>query len=43
MAEIALEKDIDAKQERLATVALLSDRSDTDTQKALARAAEFVP
>lgn len=43
MAEIALEKDIDTKQERLATVALLLDRSDTDTQKALARAAEFAP
>ena len=43
MAEIALEKDIGAKQERLATVALLSDRSDTDTQKVLARAAEFSP
>lgn len=43
LAEIALEKDISTKQERLATVALLSDRSDNDTKNVLARAAEFSP
>ena len=43
LAEIALEKDVSTKQERLATVALLSDRSDNDTKDVLARAAEFSP
>lgn len=43
LAEIALEKDVSTKQERLATVALLSDRSDNDTRNVLARAAEFSP
>lgn len=43
LAEIALEKDVSTKQERLATVALLSDRSENDTKNVLARAAEFSP
>lgn len=43
LAEIALEKDVSAKQERLATVALLSDRSADETKEVLARAAEVAP
>ncbi|MBJ8436813.1 hypothetical protein I6M64_05675 [Acinetobacter lactucae] len=43
MAEIALEKDVSAKQERLATVALLSDRDEDDTKDILAQAAKFAP
>src|SRR5690606_19827455 len=43
LAEIALEKDVSAKQERLATVALLSDRSADETNEVLARAAQVAP
>lgn len=43
LAEIALEKDVSAKQERLATVALLSDRSADETKEVLARAAQVAP
>ncbi len=43
LAEIALEKDVSAKQERLATVALLSDRSADETEEVLARAAQVAP
>ncbi|OCY54099.1 hypothetical protein [Acinetobacter pittii] len=43
MAEIALEKDVSAKQERLATVALLADREEDDTKDILAQAAKFAP
>lgn len=43
MAEIALEKDVSAKQERLATVALLADRDEDDTKDILAQAAKFAP
>lgn len=43
MAEIALEKDVSAKQERLATVALLTDRDEDDTKDILAQAAKFAP
>lgn len=43
LAEIALEKDVSAKQERLATIALLSDRSVDETKEVLTRAAEIAP
>jgi len=43
LAEIALEKDVSTKQERLATIALLSDRSESETKDVLARAANFAP
>jgi len=43
LAEIALEKDVSEKQERLATVALLSDRSTNETNEVLARAAQVAP
>lgn len=43
LAEIALEKDVSSKQERLATVALLSDRSADETKEVLARAAQVAP
>ncbi|WP_216936199.1 MULTISPECIES: hypothetical protein [unclassified Acinetobacter] len=43
LAEIALEKDVSEKQERLATVALLSDGSANETNEVLARAAQVAP
>lgn len=43
LAEISLEKDVSSKQERLATVALLSDKSADETKEVLARAAAVAP
>lgn len=43
LAEIALEKDISTKQEKLGTIALLTEKKEDETNRALARAAEFSP
>lgn len=43
LAEIALEKDVSEKQERLATVALLSNNAKNDTQQILEQVAKIAP